>query len=234
MGQAPDVTDLDYPEPPWHMHGFAVMRPVVVLASEIAVPSELEVVQRAGRATGLLAYVEYRVPSALAYRELAFLPCMVRPRGERRPLGHFVAAMYVDSEASVAGGRNLWGLPKRLAKFERQKNRVRITADDGLQLELAFRVFPASRPMRSKTATLQVKAGQIVRFRGEFESRVAPASVKIARFTGSGDGFRGFRGVGRFPRPALAWSEFSAKMLAPDFPGASQVTEAPLRGSMVY
>jgi hypothetical protein len=215
------------------MYGFAVMRPVVVLASEISLPPQLEIVQRAGRATGLLVYVEYRAPSVLTYSELAFLPCMVRPRGQRRPLGHFVAAMYVDSEASLSAGRNLWGLPKRLATFERGRRSVRISADDGLFLDLAFRVFPAVRSARSKTTTLQVKAGQVVRFRGEFQSQLAPASVMVTRFTGS-DGFRGFRGAGRFPRPALAMKEFSSTMLAPDFPGVSRVTDTPRRGSMVY
>ncbi len=210
------------------MHGFAVMRPVVASARTITVPPEFEIVQRAGHAAGLLAYVEYREPSVLTYSELAYMPCMVRPRGRSRPLGYYVSAMYVDNDASLAAGRSIWGLPKRFATFERTGAVVQIRAEDGVRFDLKFRVAPLSRRLRSKMTTLQAPDGNVVRFRGEFQSQVSPASMRVLRFTASGDAWQSFRGARRLPRPAVAMSGFSSRMLAPDFPGnaAAQRTAA--------
>lgn len=211
------------------MHGRSVMSPVWTRAADLSVPRELEIVQQAGRCQGLLVYVEYRAPSTLSYSELAFMPCRVRPRGQAGPTGYWVSAMYVDSELSLAAGRSEWALPKRIATFERRESRLQVRADDGLAVDLSLRVLPVGRRMRTRVATLQTRDGEVLRFRGDFDTKVAPATLHVTRFTRGDEGWQGFRGRRRVPRPAAALLDFRATMLEPDFP--LRRTSAPNSGA---
>ncbi|MBX3125221.1 MAG: acetoacetate decarboxylase family protein [Polyangiaceae bacterium] len=199
------------------MHGQSVMWPVLVRASEVQVPAPLQVIARGGFAMGVLAYVRYEPPSPLCYEELCFMPCLVEARAAgRRRRGYFVARMYVDSEASLAGGREIWGLPKSLARFTRHGSRVEVSADDGSELTLELgRVGPGLRS-RTRATTLQSVEGCVVRFRGDFRARVAPTSVRVARFTSAHPAWRGFPGAVRLPRPGLALTDFDAVMQEPE------------------
>ena len=103
-----------YPEPPWKMHGRGVFVAMRVPVGELDLPKGMSPVAIGGQAMGLLAFIEYRAPSPLTYRELIFMPCVVRAEAEGKgPIrGYWVARMYVDDEASLRGGRELWALPK--------------------------------------------------------------------------------------------------------------------------
>ncbi|MXG91719.1 acetoacetate decarboxylase family protein [Nocardioides flavescens] len=100
-------SEVSYPAAPWPLAGsmwvtlFRVRRPVD--------PS---------RPAGLYAaaFVSYDEPSPLTYSEL-LVARPVRAAGTRRP--HVtITDIWVDSPESMAGGRELWAIPKGLADFE--------------------------------------------------------------------------------------------------------------------
>lgn len=165
-----------YPQPPWATVGWAAFRAYLVPVEHVRVPEGLEIEARAGRTLGLLGVVDYRPPSPLAYRELVWMPARVRARGRR---GHFVAKMFVDDERSLAAGREVWALPKQLARFELSEDLVEMWGSDGSNVRVALgRRWPAIA-MSSAIVTLQAREGAIVRFRGETRGRSAPRSMRV-------------------------------------------------------
>lgn len=104
---------MSYPSAPWHTHGRAFVQPFLVDARELRVPAGFTPITIAGRAVGLLGLVECRPPSPLVYAELVWMPCLVRAAGAR---GYFVEKMYVDSDASLAGGREIFDATERLVE----------------------------------------------------------------------------------------------------------------------
>lgn len=80
-----------------------------------SVPPELTILPLLpGKTLGGIYLAKYGAGSTLAYHELIVVSALVR-RGCR--LGAWVSHVYVDDPRSVAGGREIWGLPKRLAAF---------------------------------------------------------------------------------------------------------------------
>jgi hypothetical protein len=225
VGEAAILTDAvsepkPYPEPPWQMHGFAVMCPVISRAADLELPPALEPVVAAGRATGMIGYVEYLPPSPLSYHELIWMPCQVRFRSSgglvRR--GYYVARMYVDDEATLAGGREIWGLPKTLAKFVRTDDRVSVRANDGTDLELSFRGLGPRFPAKTRVTTLQAPEGdpEVIRFRGSFDSRARVATLRVSRIEDAHPAWRSFGNAWRLPRPAVMMDPFDSEMGTPE------------------
>ncbi len=77
-------------------------------------PDGVRPVAVGGRSFVLTAFVRYEPGSVLSYDEL--LVAVVTRRG-LKPVTT-IPQIWVDSPASVAGGRTLWGIPKHLATFE--------------------------------------------------------------------------------------------------------------------
>ncbi|MFD1948356.1 acetoacetate decarboxylase family protein [Nocardioides aestuarii] len=72
----------------------------------------------AGRTAGIhgAAFVAYEDPSPLTYGELLVARPLRSPHGRRVT----ITDIWVDSPASVAGGRELWAIPKQLAEVDRE------------------------------------------------------------------------------------------------------------------
>ena len=206
-----------YPEPPWQTYGRAFFAPFLVPAHALSVPPGLSPMQAFGKATGMLAYVEYLPPSPLCYRELIWMPCLVRTTaGGRRTRGYFVAVMYVDHEGSLAGGREIWALPKTMAAFEAHAQGVDVSAGDGTRIALSFRPGGIGARVQSTMATLQVRDdGAVVRFRAACQARVCPAHIQVERFSSSAAGWKSFEGARRMPGLAVALQDFESLMQAP-------------------
>ncbi len=208
-----------YPEPPWQMHGFAVMCPVITRARQLELPAGLEPVAAAGRATGMIGYVEYLPPSPLTYHELIWMPCQVRFRSSGGSVrrGYYVARMYVDDEATLAGGREIWGLPKTLATFSRIDDHVSIRADDGTDLDLTFRGLGPRFSAKTRVTTLQAPEGaDVIRFRGSFDSRSRAAMLRVTRIEDAHPAWRSFGNAWRLPRPAVMMDPFDSEMGVPE------------------
>lgn len=76
----------------------------------------------------VVALVRYEPGSTLCYDEL-----LVGPLARHRlRCGIYVEHIYVDSAPSLWGGREIWGLPKRLAAFTWRDGRCNIADDEGI------------------------------------------------------------------------------------------------------
>jgi acetoacetate decarboxylase len=100
-------TDVAYPAAPWPLAGSMWLT--------------LFHLRRAAdetRPAGLYgaAFVSYDDPSPLTYSELLVARVATVPGTRRRRAS--VTDIWVDSPASMAGGRELWAIPKGLADFE--------------------------------------------------------------------------------------------------------------------
>lgn len=97
---------MTYPPAPWHMHG-------QLWASLFRVRRG----DHPDRPAGVygVALVSYEQPSPLTYSEL-LVARPVRAAGGRRVT---ITDIWVDSEDSLNGGRDLWAIPKGLASFSR-------------------------------------------------------------------------------------------------------------------
>lgn len=192
-----------YPPPPWQTHAEGAAASYLVPAKALALPEGFVPISVLGRTTGVLAYLRYLPPSPLAYDELIWLPTMVRAGGTR---GWFVERIYVDDEASRDAGQLEWALPKTLARFERQGNRICFDAEDGTHARLRLRGFGPRQPLRSRMATLQARRDTVVRFTCSFGGRVQLGGLTVESFVPGGDGWPSFVGA----RPLGAGGRLSA------------------------
>ncbi|SDZ29862.1 Acetoacetate decarboxylase (ADC) [Micromonospora pattaloongensis] len=132
---------VSYPPEPWHLRGRMYLSVWLVPAARLpALPPRL--VERArpiligGRAVVGTAWVRYEPGGVLHYHELlsaVLVRVGVRPRVS-------ILDIWVDSDASRAGGRELWGIPKERAAFEFPESlptSVAATAADGAPLASA-------------------------------------------------------------------------------------------------
>ncbi len=103
---APDTSPVAYPPAPWQMVG-------QMWVSVFRVGHDVD--ERHPKGVYGAAFVSYEEGSPLTYSELLVARVMRTPAGERRVS---ITDIWVDSPASVAGGRGLWAIPKGLGDFE--------------------------------------------------------------------------------------------------------------------
>lgn len=205
-----------------------VFCPYLVPVAQIDLPSPLAPVVVRGRAMGVFAYVEYRPPSPLTYSELIWMPAMTEARLDgKRARGYYVARMYVDSEASLAGGRELWALPKTLARFARSGSTVRVDADDGTELELELGSVGPRLPFKGRISTLQPDRGSIVRFRGDVRAKVRLARVRIRHFESTHPAWSSFEHARSLARAAALMEPFQSTMQPPERIGQTRPDAGP-------
>lgn len=200
-----------YPAAPWHTHGHAYVQPFLVDAKTLALPAGFRPVTVAGRCVGVLAFVEYVAPSPLVYAELAWMPCLVSASGAR---GYYVANMYVDSEASLAGGREIWALPKQLATFAINGDRASVDTEDGAHVELELVRRGPAISLRAGAGTVQDGGEDIVRFRGSGKARIASGGLRVHAAQGM-DAWIGWHGARRMPALGAALTSFEITMHEP-------------------
>lgn len=101
-----------YPPAPWHMHGQLWSSLFWVRPGEVASAAHPP-------GTYGVALVRYEEPSPLTYGELL----VAHP--VREPVrGVSIDQIWVDSVASMAGGRELWAIPKELCDFSFETTRT--------------------------------------------------------------------------------------------------------------
>jgi acetoacetate decarboxylase len=108
----PTGVDTSYPPAPWKMHGQLWLSLFRVKEGD-----------HPDRAPGVygVALVEYEPPSPLTYHEL--LVAHVVTTGGRPARAVSILDIWVDSPQSVAGGRELWAIPKDLCDFTAETRR---------------------------------------------------------------------------------------------------------------
>ena len=111
---------MSYPQAPWTLKGFALqtLHLIDIAKASLFIPPGLAIVPAApGKTLGGIYLANYGTGSSLDYNELIVVAGMVK-RGTT--IGAWVSHIYVDNPDSVAGGREIWGLPKELATFDWQ------------------------------------------------------------------------------------------------------------------
>jgi hypothetical protein len=134
------------------LRGYAIqtVQPVDVDRVRPLIPAELEVVSLfPGKTIGGIYVSSYGTGSTLQYSELIIASAIVR-YGSR--LGAWISHIYVDNPASVAGGQEIWGLPKELAVFEWQPGKphcVTVRQDDRMlcRLNTNWQLMIANLPL---------------------------------------------------------------------------------------
>lgn len=204
-----------YPAPPWDTRGEARFVAYRVDAARLRPPEGFELQARLGRSLGLLGYVDYRPPSPLAYREVLWMPGRVRCRAADGSIvrGWWVAKMLVDDPASLAAGREVWALPKQLARFEARGDTVVMRGEDGAVIEWRSRALPGV-PGAGSIVTLQRREDALVRFRGDFSGRVAPARARVT-FRDLDGTWQGLDAARRVGPVAAELRDFQAVMQPP-------------------
>lgn len=108
---------MSYPSAPWLLKGFAVQTLLLVDTAQARrfVPPDLDIISvLPGKTLGVMYLASYEPGSALTYNELIVAPALTR---YRKNAGFWISHIYVDHPDSMAGGREVWGLPKELAQF---------------------------------------------------------------------------------------------------------------------
>lgn len=113
----PAGVDTSYPAAPWQMHGQLWLSLFRVRRGD-----------HPDRAPGVygVALVRYDEPSPLTYRELLVAHLVSRDGPPKKAVS--ITDIWVDSPASVAGGRALWAIPKDLCDFTFRSGRRGLTS----------------------------------------------------------------------------------------------------------
>lgn len=112
--------DAAYPPEPWQLGGSMLMTLWRLPAADVRreagpyVPDGVRLAIAGRHALLFTAFVRYTPGSVLSYDELLVAAVGRRGAAPAAVIPH----IWVDSPASVAGGRELWGIPKGLARFE--------------------------------------------------------------------------------------------------------------------
>ena len=142
---------MSYPEAPWHLEGEFIVVPALT----------------AQRQVGGVLLADYQA-GTLRYHEL-----IVFSHATAR--GMVVSHIYVDSEQSMRGGINIWGLPKELADFALTRSTFTAAQHGNTLLSARIRRRPGVVPMLLPTP-ITSHAGTTI---GRARIKAAPALVTL-------------------------------------------------------
>jgi hypothetical protein len=164
---------MTYPKPPWTLKGFVVgtLHWIDSASVRSLLPSEGQIVEIwPGKTLASIYLAKYKAGSTLTYNELIVFPGLIRDRG---PQGGWISHIYVDNPDSVAGGREIWGLPKEMAEFTwESSDRQSVTVSQGEQtlLRLNYRRLLLPLPLRGKFHSYSILEPALLRFAIRFRS----------------------------------------------------------------
>lgn len=124
---------MQYPAEPWHLRGSVVISLFRVprdLVPDAHLPTGARMITLAGNAFVAVAFVSYEPGGVLTYEELL----VATPVLDQSRVAVSVPQIWVDSEASRQGGRELWAIPKQLAKFGQGSSIAGVAATGGVPL----------------------------------------------------------------------------------------------------
>lgn len=112
---------MTHPPAPWTLQGYAIQSAHLLDIERVRpyIPQEFGIIQvLPGKTVGGVYLSHYGSGSVLEYSELIVVAGLVSYSGK---FGGWISHIYVDNPDSVAGGREIWGLPKELAEFTWKK-----------------------------------------------------------------------------------------------------------------
>lgn len=164
---------MPYPKPPWTLQGDAIQTLHLVNIDRVRhlIPSELDIISVwPGKTLGSVYLSNYQSGSVLEYSELIIAPSLVIYRGKT---GAWISHIYVDNVDSVAGGREIWGLPKELAEFTwKEAEGVIVCQGERHLCSLNYKHPSWAWRQRLGLSSFSAMAADLLLFSAEFESRL--------------------------------------------------------------
>lgn len=166
-----------YPPPPWQLKGHALITLQWVDIEQVRsqIPEELELVSIwPGKTLGVVYLSSYRLGSVMEYNELIVACGPVKYAGK---LGSWISHIYVDNPNSVAGGREIWGLPKEMAEFrweDGQKPRVQVTQGNRQLCSLSYSQPSIALPIPFSGDVLSRLGSNWLLFKGQLQAQIGP------------------------------------------------------------
>lgn len=108
---------MPYPLAPWNLQGYSLQSLHLLDTNCVRpfIPADLKIFSVfPGKTLGGVYIASYGTGSILEYNELIVVSALVWEAGQ---IGSWISHIYVDHPDSIAGGREIWGLPKQAAQF---------------------------------------------------------------------------------------------------------------------
>jgi hypothetical protein len=146
---------MSYPAPPWTIQGYGFFNLHLLDVERVRsfIPSQFQIISTIpGKTIGGVYIASYQAGSSLLYNELIVVSGLVAYTNH---IGAWISHIYVDNPDSVAGGREIWGLPKELAQFvwnRSEKPSVKVTQGAIALCEMSCQWQGLSLPLPPLTA----------------------------------------------------------------------------------
>lgn len=171
---------MTYPQAPWTLQGYALLtlQPLDIDRVRPLIPSDLDIISVfPGKTVGGVYLSYYGSGSVLKYSELIVIPAVVTYKGK---FGGWISHIYVDDSNSVAGGREIWGLPKELAEFTwEQGNRVTVRQGTRVLCSLNYSHQDFSWRQWLRASSFSTLNSNLLLFPFEVESRLGFISSQL-------------------------------------------------------
>lgn len=171
---------MAYPQAPWTLQGYAFQTLQLLDIDRVRslIPPELEIISLwPGKTVGGVYLSYYGSGSVLEYSELIVIAALVGYLGK---FGGWVSHIYVDNPDSVAGGREIWGLPKEMAEFNWEKG-DRVTVSQGNRRLCSFNYNRQGFGWRQwlGASSFSTLGSNLLLFPAEVESRLGLISSEL-------------------------------------------------------
>lgn len=210
---------MPYPQTPWTLQGYAIQTLHLINTNRVRhlMPTDLEIISvLPGKTFGGVYLSYYGSGSVLEYSELIVIPAFVRHQGK---IGGWVSHIYVDSIDSVAGGRDIWGLPKELAQFTWEGERVTVRQENSVLCSLNYKRQTLAWRQWFAGTSFSTKDVDLLMFSAELNSRLGLIGSKLEVPTESS--FSAL-GLGK-PLLTIRCEEMSLRVDAPQVVGQTAV-----------
>lgn len=171
---------MPYPQAPWTLQGkaFQTLHLLDIDRVRPLIPSELNIISVfPGKTLGGVYLSYYGTGSVLEYSELIVISAILSYNNK---FGGWVSHIYVDNSDSVAGGREIWGLPKEMAEFTwKDDNRVSVQQGNRTLCHLNYNRQGFGLKQRLSASSFSSMGSNLLLFPAEVESRFGLVSSKL-------------------------------------------------------
>ena len=170
---------MSYPQAPWTLQGYAYQTLQLLECDRVRplIPSELNLVSVfPGQTIGGVYLSNYGAGSVLEYSELIVVAALVSYGGK---IGGWVSHIYVDNPDSVAGGREIWGLPKEMAEFTWTDRSVTVKQGDRLLCQLKYNWQSFGLPIPLGASSFSSLGSNLLLFPAQLNARLSLVSSQL-------------------------------------------------------
>ena len=170
---------MSYPQAPWTLQGYAYQTLQLLECDRVRplIPSELNLVSVfPGKTVGGVYLSNYGAGSVLEYSELIVVAGFVSYGGE---IGGWVSHIYVDNPDSVAGGREIWGLPKEIAEFTWTDRSVTVRQGDRTLCSLKYHRQSFGFPIPLGASSFSSLGSNLLIFPAQLKARLGLVSSQL-------------------------------------------------------